>query len=285
MAASPHPVYSANQLRREISSLNWQRAKTHPHERSFGSTPSFVFQQTESGHGNFHPESYRAIQSNPEWSKRLAKAYTAGKWIPRRHDRTRCELDCANSSDALLMNIFCHPEALQSQSISALLAIDRKVHPDFGFKPRTPVVHPKTNRAGTDQTEIDMSLGPLLVEAKLTEASFQTAPIHRAQRYRDFAEIFDVEDLPIVEGILHSWQLVRGVLAANHLNRSFVVFCDARRADLIERWYQVMRAVRHCDLRSRLALLSWQELALTLPDTLQHFLREKYGIQTHPNLS
>ena len=107
MDSSRYPVYSAGQLRRELSFLNRQRARIHPHEHSFSSVPSFVFQESETGHGNFHPESYRAIQAHPEWSRRLAKAYTAGKWIPRRHDRTRCELDCANSSDALLMNIFC----------------------------------------------------------------------------------------------------------------------------------------------------------------------------------
>ena len=279
MAILRQPVYSASQLRREISFLNQQRARIHAHERSFGNTPSFIFQQSESGHGNFHPGSYRAIQANPKWAKRLAKAYTAGKWIPRRHDRSRCELDCANSSDALLMNIFCYPQVLASPATCALLAIDRNTQPNFGFKPRTPVVNPRTHRAGTDQTEIDMSLGPLLVEAKLTETGFQSAPLARAQRYRDFTEIFEERNLPFVEGTLHSWQLVRGVLAAHHLNRSFVVLCDARRADLIERWYQVMRAVRTSDLRSRLAILTWQELAGTLPTTLQIFLRDKYGIQ------
>jgi hypothetical protein len=288
MASSRYPVYSAGQLRRELSLLNRQRARIHPHEHSFGSVPSFVFQESEAGHGNFHPDSYRAIQAHPEWSRRLAKAYTAGKWIPRRHDRTRRELDCANSSDALLMNIFCHPATLTSQATGALLGIsrievDQGIHPIFGFKPHTPTLNPRTNRKSIDQTEIDMSLGPLLVEAKLTETGFQTAPLERAQRYPGFAEIFDIEDLPVVEATLHSWQLVRGTLAAHYLNRSFAVLCDARRADLIERWYRVIRAVRNCDLRSRLALLTWQELTSTLPSSLQVFLREKYGIQPQPH--
>jgi len=39
-----------------------------------------------------------------------------------------------------------------------------------------------------------------------------------------------------------------------------------------------LRAVRSCELRSRMALLSWQELAAVMPDVVQEFLGEKYGI-------
>jgi hypothetical protein len=39
-----------------------------------------------------------------------------------------------------------------------------------------------------------------------------------------------------------------------------------------------VRAVRNCELRSRLAILTWQELAATLPPRLQKFLAAKYGI-------
>jgi hypothetical protein len=39
-----------------------------------------------------------------------------------------------------------------------------------------------------------------------------------------------------------------------------------------------MRAVRCCELRSRLALVTWQELAAAVPADLQSFLKEKYGI-------
>ena len=62
-------------------------------------------------------------------------------------------------------------------------------------------------------------------------------------------------------GIVSGYQLIRGVLAAYATGGSFCVFCDARRPDLIENWYSVMRAVRSCVLRCRLQLLTWQELA------------------------
>jgi hypothetical protein len=278
MSASYGVRYSASDLRRELSYRGRLWAKAYPHEQSFGSVPSIIFQDYDGVHGNFHAMSYSAIRADSEWALRLGKTYTAGKWIPRRWEKTRCELDCANSSDALLMNIFCYPGVLDRAEVCLLLGIDRGLRPQFGFKPHTPVMNEHTERIGVDQTEIDVSLGPLLVEAKLTETGFQTAPIKRIMRYRDFSEVFDVDELPLVHDSVQSYQLIRGVLAAHFLDRSFVVFCDARRRDLVEKWFQIMRAVRHCDLRHRLALLSWQELAATLPEELRAFLKDKYGI-------
>ncbi len=125
-----------------------------------------------------------------------------------------------------------------------------------------------------------MSLGHLLVEAKLTETGFQTASMERLLRYRDLTEVFHLDELPVKGGVIQSYQLVRGVLAAHVWDRSFLVLCDARRGELTERWFQIVRAVRDCHLRSRLALLTWQELANALPVALQLFLENKYGIHS-----
>jgi hypothetical protein len=46
----------------------------------------------------------------------------------------------------------------------------------------------------------------------------------------------------------------------------------------MELWFDVMCAVRLCELRSRLKLLTWQELAVALPKKLRAFLDAKYGI-------
>ena len=51
----------------------------------------------------------------------------------------------------------------------ALLGIESNAVPEFGFKPRTPLLNDKH-----DNTEIDMKIGELLVEAKLTESDFQS---------------------------------------------------------------------------------------------------------------
>ena len=74
------------------------------------------------------------------------------------------------------------------------------------------------------------------------------------------------------------YQLIRGTLAAYATDCSFCVFCDARRPDLVEAWYGIMSAVCLFELRCRLKLLTWQELAIFLPEDLRQFLATKYGI-------
>lgn len=121
-------------------------------------------------------------------------------------------------------------------------------------------------------------VGALLVEAKLTESDFQTARYELIRRYQDLEAVFEVSKLSSRDGIFIGYQLIRGALAAYATGCSFCVLCDARRPDLIEVWYRVMRAVHDVELRCRLKLLTWQELAFVLPNDLQTFLEEKYGI-------
>jgi len=233
-----------------------------------------LFHEHEGRHGNFLDASYAAIVGVPEWAARLRKSYSADSRVPRRWDRKRAELDCANSSDALLMNVFCYPGILSHWPLCTLLGVERGLTPSFGYKPRVPI-----GEKLVDRTEVDMLLGALLVEAKLTESGFQTAPLERVLRYRGFEELFDVEELEIKNGMVQSYQLIRGVVAASFGGRSFAVLCDARRMDLIEKWFRVMRAVRSCEMRSRLAILTWQEIAAVAPGELRGFLRLKYGIE------
>ncbi len=264
---------SATQLRREISARNLVRGRHYSHETSWGPAASVIFSHTDGVHGNFLPASWSRINGNPAWQKRLTKSYTASRYVPRAQDRRRFELDCATSSDALLMNIFCYPRVLSRKPVCTLLGIEPGLSPEFGFRPAIPL---SNNRA--DRTEIDMRLGSLLVEAKLTEADFQRAPLRLLSRYRDLNDIFDTDLLPIRNCVVHSWQLIRGVLAARSTGGSFCVFCDGRRPDLIDRWFEVMRAVTDSSLRTRLGILTWQEIGVTLPKPVRIFLDEKYGI-------
>jgi hypothetical protein len=154
-----------------------------------------------------------------------------------------------------------------------MLGVPSGLVPQFGFRPEIPL------RSGkTDRTEIDMKLGDLMVEAKLTETDFQTAPVRMVERYRDLIDVFDSGELMMSGDVVRGYQLIRGILAAHATGGSFCVLCDARRPDLIENWYAVMRAVRSCVLRCRLQLLTWQELTAVLPRSLQRFLAAKYGI-------
>jgi len=143
----------------------------------------------------------------------------------------------------------------------------------FGFRPRIPLA----NKLG-DQTEVDMKIGDLLVEAKLTESGFQSRPCRLLYRYRDLQEAFEVSELPIKGGTVRGYQLIRGVLAAYATNSSFLLICDGRRTDLVDGWFEIIRAVRSYSVRNRLKLLTWQEIAETLPSRLRQFLDKKYGI-------
>jgi hypothetical protein len=239
------------------------------------------------------------------------------------------ELDSANSSDALLMNIFCHPAVFNGHtlapSVANLLNVDTTARPCFGINPGVPLktirkqrttrkpqtnlnedvesqtgknpgapdfdseiwvleapttsTPPITNHTLTDRTEIDLQLGDLFLEAKLTESNFQTAPPRLIERYRDLEAIFDITRLPRKPtGIIQGYQLIRNVLAAYASDAGFCVLSDARRRDLIEIWYSVLSAVHSYTFATRLKLLTWQELSTTLPRDLQQFLEAKYGI-------
>jgi restriction endonuclease-like protein len=266
----------AGDLRRELSTRNQQIAAMNGalHELTAGDMPSVIFGRNENRqHGNFYAASYRNICANPEWARRLAKVHTSSRSARPRPAWLWRELDCANSSDALLMNIFCCRRTVGNCALSSMLGVPSGLAPQFGFRPGIPL------RGGkTDRTEIDMKLGELMVEAKLTETDFQAAPARMIARYRDLAEVFDPGQLMMSGNVVPGYQLIRGVLAAHATGGSFCVLCDARRPDLIENWYSVIRAVRSCVLRCRLQLLTWQELTAVLPKSMQKFLAAKYGI-------
>src|SRR5437762_676195 len=180
-------------LRRELSTRNQQIATTNGslHEITASETPSVIFGRSENhGHGNFYPASYRNICANPEWARRLAKVHTGSRRASPRASWRWKELDCANSSDALLMNIFCCRRRLTNSTLCSMLGVPSGQMPQFGFRPQIPL-----RNGRTDRTEIDLKLGDLLVEAKLTETDFQTAPATMIKRYRDLAEVFDEEEL------------------------------------------------------------------------------------------
>ena len=262
-------------LRRELSVRNRQLAHANAltHELTPGENSVIFGRHSEGHHGNFHPRSYRNICANPQWARRLRKVHTASRKPSFATGWRWMELDCANSSDALLMNIFCYCRTLRNPTVVSLLGTERGATPEFGFRPAIPL------RGGkTDRTEIDMRVADLLVEAKLTETGFQNAPARMIERYRDFDEVFDHDALVEPGHEVSCYQLIRGALAAYETGGSFCLLCDDRRPDLIEDWYSVMRAVRSCALRCRLKLLTWQELAVALPKGLQQFLALKYGI-------
>ena len=319
----------ANQLRRELGLRNHRYARGRVHVESYGNPPVIVYAPEDGRHGNFYDAAYAAIVARPEWLRRFDKVHAqARRSLPVAERRWR-ELDSSMSSDALLMNVFCTPGVAESTAVRNALGVEGDAAPVFGWMARVPL-----SSGRFDRTEVDMRLGTLLVEAKLTEGDFQTREARIVQAYRDFDEVFDRELLPRVELISArrkeavespeaysqefesvidttvpaatldelqaqspsalaaeafnlgravepgyvSYQLIRNVLAAYASDCSFCVLHDERRPDLREEWFQVLAAVRSAEMRMRLKVLTWQELAAYLPDELQDFLDLKYGI-------
>lgn len=273
------PAY-ASLLRREITAR--ASAWAHKHgissECSTGPSAAVLFCEDEDGrHGNFFPASYRRILATPSWRRRLEKTHSSAHRYLVNHDPSRRELDAATSSDALLMSVFCHPTAFAgASSLRRLLGTEAPEQLEFGYMPRIPLISHHVER-----TEVDLRIGDLLIEAKLTEGDFQTVRRTRMERYLDVHGVFATEQLPCSGDLLLHYQVLRGVLAAHaEAGRRYCLVCDARRPDLIDAWYAVMQAVRPVELRSRLTVVTWQEIARALPSTLQVWLSEKYGIAT-----
>jgi hypothetical protein len=316
MAAVESSWY-ASELRRELGLRNRQWALGHAHVESYGDPPVIVYPPESGHHGNFFDAAYAAIVARPEWVRRFDKIHAQGRALPKPDsDRRWRELDSSMSSDALLMNVFCTPGVADSMEVRRALGVEGDEPPVFGWKARVPL---KSGRF--DRTEVDLRLGSLLVEAKLTEGDFQTRTAAVVEGYRDFEAVFDPEllrrvqlttsrrreasefpenysqeleildpsawpprPLPVAEAAsgaeagYASYQLIRNVLAAYAQGSSFCVLHDERRPDLREAWFEVMAAVKSAEMRVRLKVLTWQELAAMLPDGLQQFLDLKYGI-------
>jgi len=268
----------AAQLRSEIAARAAQYAQQNgiAFRRGHLEFGSIVFAPEPDAalHGNFHPSSYRAILKRSMWRKRLGKVLTVAERLKHWEDDHRlCELDSCCSSDALLMNIFCHPRVRSRAEVRQMLGVDDRVIPIFGWRARVPLLDQKF-----DRTEVDMKFANLLIECKLTESSFESCAISRMHMYADFREVFRLSELPRSSRQYQSYQLLRNVMAANAHKAAFCLLTDARRMDLIESWYQVLAAIRPVDLRVRCKLLTFQELAPALPRSLRQFLHQKYGI-------
>lgn len=186
----------ATQLRRELGLHNRRYARGRAHVESYGDPPVIVYAPSDGRHGNFFDQAYAAISSRPEWMRRFDKVHAQARSIPNFHDelsRRWRELDSSMSSDALLMNVFCAPGVVESQALRNALGVESDALPIFGWKARVPLASGRF-----DRTEVDMRLGSLLVEAKLTEGDFQTREAGIVESYKDFDTVFERGLLPRV---------------------------------------------------------------------------------------
>ena len=239
----------------------------------------------------------------------LPKAESGRRWR---------ELDSSMSSDALLMNVFCTPGApavrralgveseepplfgwkarvpLKSGKLDrtevdmrwgSLLVEAKLTEGDFqtcraavaeGYRDFDAVFEremlPRVElRAARRRTAVEFA-------EEFTQEWEETAPDEDLAREFQAAIVARAREAELVEAGYAGYQLIRNVLAAYAEGCSFCVLHDERRPDLREAWFEVMAAVKSAEMRVRLKVLTWQELAATLPDELQEFLDLKYGI-------
>jgi hypothetical protein len=185
----PNRPRYATMLRRELCARNASYAALEqvPHMTSYGEMPVMVYLASPCGkkHGNFISASYEAVQKRPEWRRRFNKVHSSADRALPKGDCVWKELDSSMSSDALLMNMFCYPGVTKRRELNLLLGTEPGDRPEFGFKPRIPLTS-----GFIERTEIDMKLGSVLFEAKLTETDFQIQNAALVEGYRDFEEVF-----------------------------------------------------------------------------------------------
>jgi len=115
-------------LRYELCARNASYAAESqlPHVLSSGHQAVVVYQSSDDRrhHGNFIDASYRAILKRSEWRRRLLKVHSHGNQSLPKSEWVWRELDSSMSSDALLMNIFCHPGVTKRREVSQLLGTE-----------------------------------------------------------------------------------------------------------------------------------------------------------------
>jgi hypothetical protein len=258
-----------------------ERARAYAKQRGVESYESlgesavtlFPCGEAATSNGNFATMAIAAIQADDLWRRRLDKPHARKDALPAQQKETARELDSSMSSDALLMNCFCHPGAIDGQ-IARLLHVRPGTRPEFGVAGEVPL-----KDGTTDRTEIDMVIGDSHVEAKLTEADFTQKATSSVARYEGVDDVFHVETLISSDDELTGYQLVRNVLAiASHADKRFIVLLDARRPDLLREWWKVYGAIRDQSVRSRCGFVLWQEIAEVSQPELKSFLVQKYGL-------
>jgi hypothetical protein len=213
---------------------------------------------------NFHPASFEEIKRVPSWRKRTLK--------PHQKATGYLEMESSNSSDALLMSVFCHPRASSWRGLRRLLGV-RSIRPRFGLKAGVLLTNGKR-----DETEIDMALEDLLVEAKLTETDFTQKGVSAVQRYTGLTQHFHSGSLARTTRGYDNYQVIRNLLAAIQLGKRHVLLCDARRPDLVRRYLNTVSCLQDVRARDRCGVIFWQEVMSVSGRDLRDFMRDKYGM-------
>lgn len=216
---------------------------------------------------NFYYKSFKNIINNSSWKSRLNKRHTQ---VPGAY-----EMQSSNSSDAILMNIFGHPDINKWQGLRRLLNMRDIFISGFGINP---VVY-KLNKPEPRPTEVDMLINNnVICESKFTESDFTNKSKKEVEKYDHFDDIFYKSFLKGNNTEYENYQLIRNILALYGGYNRFILFCDERRPDLIIRFYDTVNCIKDISLRSRCNVYTWQQIASVVGKDLRQFLALKYGI-------
>jgi len=213
---------------------------------------------------NFHPESFKNICNHPEWQQRLNK--------PHQNVKSVFEMQSCNSSDAFLMNIFCHPDIGRWKGVRNLIREELNSI-TFGYPGQVYI-----NGGQNDSTEIDMALSGLFCEAKLTETDFTQKATNMVEKYDGFHKLFHVNDLPRIGDAYDNYQIIRNLLVAVQHGKNHILLCDERRPDLVRRYFQTVSCLKDMAYRKLGRVVFWQELSSACGANLSNWIIEKYGM-------
>lgn len=219
---------------------------------------------------NFLQSSIAAIKINGNWSSRTQKQHS-------HLSSGYKEMQSSNSSDALLMNIFCHPKIGSWKGIQNLLKIPAFTinQIEFGYNPIILVDGTPEKRP----TEVDLFIhDQIICEAKLTEKDFTSKSKSHVNKYDLFSKIFDVNSLAQTDKEYLNYQLIRNIIAAVDEDRRFILLCDMRRPDLIAAFHHTTGCILDIQNRMRCEFITWQQISTYVGKDLRDFLKLKYGI-------
>jgi hypothetical protein len=224
---------------------------------------------------SFQKDSWKTILNTPKYLSRTLKKHTK----VQTKNAGILEMQSSNSSDALAMNIFCHPDFKECDEVKNLFQLKEITAIEFGHKAKVDKII--NNMPKKDNTEVDVLINnEIFIECKLTEKDFTSREKNIVEHYSEFSNVFRSDKLQTTETHYKNYQLIRNILATNQYGCHFILICDKRRPDLAESFQQTLSCVKdeYIPLKKRCKVLYWQDLAKVVNAELRSFLMEKYGI-------
>ena len=265
-----------SQLKNELINLadnygikNYTTVYAHPAELK---NSSVIFNDISY---SFQKDSWNVISGNPDYLARTKKTHPN----TQTKEPAVLEMQSSNSSDALAMNIFCHPSFKKWKGVTNLFEVDKISTIEFGFEAK--VLKTYNTKIEEDKTEVDLLINKNIIsECKLTEEDFCVQLKSIVEQYSEFKNVFHTNKLLQDEAHYKNYQLIRNILAANQDNAQFVLICDMRRPDLAQSFCKTIACIKdeYLDLRTNCKIIYWQDIAKVVGADLKNFLNEKYGI-------